>query len=155
MCVFTRGQEAALCYISVFAYCLLACLRIGAFTLHRTKAMFTITPDFICLMHCHGCRVGQVLLVIKCMCRAATSFFFFFSRAGDGSDGEEVEEEDARILSGFLLAWGTAVALCVSYSLHSRKTISTVSSGECFVRSCYGLRCISGTLFLNRKRRWE
>lgn len=82
-------------------------------------------------------------------------FFFFFSRAGDGSDGEEVEEEDARILSGFLLAWGTAVALCVSYSLHSRKTISTVSSGECFVRSCYGLRCISGTLFLNRKRRWE
>lgn len=45
---------------------------------------------------------------------------------------------------GMREGWGTAVALCVFfYSLHSRKTISTLSSRECFVQGCYGLCCVS------------
>lgn len=47
----------------VFAYCLLT----GVFTLHRTKAMFSIIANFIWVMHCHGYRLRQVLLVIKRM----------------------------------------------------------------------------------------
>lgn len=30
--------------------------------------MFTIVVDFIELMHCHGCRLGQVLFILKCTC---------------------------------------------------------------------------------------
>lgn len=42
-----------------------------------------------------------------------------------------------------LQAGAAAAALCAFYSLHSRKTISTLSSGECFV---HGLHCMSGNL---------
>lgn len=75
-CVFVclpKGQEAALytCVCILFVDLSSA----GAFTLQRTKAMFTITADFIWLMHCHGCRLGQVLLVIKRMCWLPPLFF--------------------------------------------------------------------------------
>lgn len=53
------------CTVCIFFSLHIVCWQ-ESFTLHRTKAMLPITVDFICLMHCHGCRLGQVLLVIKC-----------------------------------------------------------------------------------------
>lgn len=100
--------------------------------------MFTVIVDLIWLMHCHGCRLGQVLLVIKWMCWPPRLF-----QVGDGSGG--VEGRLQGFFEGFT-GLGTAVALCVFYSLHRRKTISTVSSRECFVQGGYSLRCMLGTL---------
>lgn len=49
---------------------------------------------------------------------------------------------------------GTAVALCVFYSLHRRKPISTASSGECFVQGGYSLCCMLGSL-VGIVKHWE
>lgn len=46
----------------------------GPLMLQRTKAMYPIMFAFIQLMHCHGCRAGQVLLVIRCMHQLPLSF---------------------------------------------------------------------------------
>lgn len=83
--VFTEGQKAAL--YNLFAYCLLTYLSAGAFTLQRTKAMFTVIVDFIWLMHCHGCRLGQVLFVIKWMCWPPRLFQVGHGSWGGGRGG--------------------------------------------------------------------
>lgn len=49
---------------------------------------------------------------------------------------------------------GTAVALCVFYSLHRRKPISTASSGECFVQGGYSLCCMLDSL-VGIIKHWE
>lgn len=118
--------------------CIIVCILfvdlsfIGAFTLQRTKAVYPIIFDFIWLMHCYGCTLGRVLLVIKCMCQ----FLCLLCLGGGG-----------RVDTGLpvSMAWGTARTLSVFYSLHIRKTISTVSSRECFVQGYSGLRCVSDT----------
>lgn len=98
--------------------------------------MFTIIVDFIWLMHRHGYRFGQVLLVIKMYVLAPT--FFFKSLMA-------VVGEEQGFLESFT-GLKPAVALCVFYSLHHRKAVCTVSSRECFIQDGYSLCCVLGTL---------
>lgn len=123
--VFTEGQEAVLC----ICVCILFCWCVFGNSLYAPENKGNVSNysgfhlvDALSWLHTWTGVVSYKMYVL-----APTSFFFDLEMAAVGmSEG-----------------WGTAVALCVFYSLHSRKTISTLSSRECFVQGCYGLCCVS------------